>query len=216
MIYIKYLSVISFFMAIVCEFASFLWIYHLYHASKSFQAPNHTLLKQILLRFTNCAKLNIQITNTSVFVKKYISNYTHFGLHYNTPEKIGVCFSLWGLVFTTYGILKYQDHYIHFALTSIFLSIIYVMFSKLLDINELQAETANLITDYIDNTISHRVDASMNPRRTADSPLPDNFSPDKNTSQKSLDGNTSVQTDSKISDIDSDDIIFSVINDFLV
>lgn len=216
MIYLKYLSVLSFVLAMFSELIGYIWLNRLYQACQNMQNVKHKLLKQILLRFTNCARLKIRICNTPSFVKRYISNYSFAGLHYGSFEKFGVILSIAGLILTTYGTLVYSDAYYKYALISILLSIIYVLFSHFIDTNSKLEQTAIIITDYLDNTLNHRIQPAESPssqpaataasQRTVSSA---NASADNKVSDKK-------QDTTKNSDTNTDEIIFSVINDFLV
>lgn len=219
MIYLKYLSVLSFIFAMLLELAGFIWLNRLYTACQNMQGVRHTLLKQILLRFTNCARLNIRICNTYSFVKKYLSNYTFAGLHYNSLQKLSTALSMIGLVLTTYGTLTYSEAYYKYAFISILFFIIYTLFCRFIDTSGKIEQTIDMITDYLDNTLNHRLlpaenfsvqnaavsAAATDELRATDTPASDtkNNPTEKNSSKTK-------------EELNSDEIIFSVINDFLV
>lgn len=220
MIYLKYLSVLSFIFAMLLELVGFIWLNRLYAACQNMQGVKHTLLKQILLRFTNCARLNIRICNTYSFVKKYLSNYTFAGLHYSSLHKFSTALSMIGLVLTTYGTLTYSDTYYKYALISILFFIIYALFCRFVDTSGRIEQTVDIITDYLDNTLNHRLlptenlsasnaavsaAAATDELSSADSPAPNvKKSPTEKSGDKTKE------------ELNSDEIIFSVINDFLV
>jgi len=210
MIYLKYLSILFFVFAMFLELTGFIWVNRLYAACLNMQGISHTLLKQILLRFTNCARLNINICNTHSFVKKYISGYTFAGLHYTSPKKLGVASSLIGLVLTAYGTLNYSQAYYQYALISVLFCMIYMLFCYFVDTNGRLEQSANMITDYLDNTLNHRL-ASL---QTAEAAAAKEPCP---TPAKTVQKKTAKEASAKKEYLEnSDEIIFSVINDFLV
>ena len=196
------------------ELVGFIWQTRLYAACQNMQSIQHKLLKQILLRFTNCAKLDIHICNTPAFVKKYIANYTYAGLHYDAFEKFGRAFSIIGLILTAYGTLVYSDKYYKYALLSLLFSIIYLLFCQLINTNSKLEQTANIITDYLDNTLNHRL-LSQKASSAQAAASSEEIKPAANMSAAREKSNSSNNLEKK-SEIDTDEIIFSVINDFLV
>lgn len=226
MTYIKYAAVLCFILAMASELIGFVWLHRLHIAASNPKALNHQLLKQIFLRFTNCAKLNIQIANTPAFVTRYLSNYTYCGLHYNSFEKIGFTFAISGIAVATYGTFQYTELFLRYALMAILVAIVYAFFCSLLDIKEKQQQIVVLITDYLDNTLSHRLAS----RFAAPAQQPSQIQPTDNTSKNHSETTpvkeTAISTVSApnpetarsvTSDSDiSDEIIFSVINDFLI
>lgn len=214
MFYLKYLSVLSFILAMFSEFIGYVWFRRLSLACRNMQNVKHKLLKQILLRFTNCARLNIRICNTPSFVKRYIANYSFAGLHYSSFENFGVVLSMAGLLLTTYGTLVYSDAYYKYALISILFSIIYVLFCHFINMDGRIEQTAVTITDYLDNTLNHRIIPAENASvqaAQANNPVTPVHSPSSNSEISDKKG-----ISPKNNDTDSDEIIFSVINDFLV
>ena len=73
MLYFKYSIVTLFSLSLLFILTGYLRLLRFYYAAKKMQEVRHKLLKQIVLRFTNCCRLNIAICNTGVFVKKYIA-----------------------------------------------------------------------------------------------------------------------------------------------
>lgn len=216
MIYLKYLSVLSFVLAMFSELIGYIWLNRLYLACQNMQNVKHKLLKQILLRFTNCARLKIRICNTPSFVKRYIANYSFAGLHYGSFEKFGVILSIAGLMLTTYGTLVYSDAYYKYALISILLSIIYVLFSHFIDTNSRLEQTAAIITDYLDNTLNHRIQPVETPvSQPAAASAVEKTAPPSSTSADNKISDKKQDT-MENNDTNTDEIIFSVINDFLV
>ncbi len=210
MIYFKYLSILCFVFAMFFELAGFIWINRLYTACLNIQGVGHTLLKQILLRFTNCARLNIGICNTDSFVKKYISGYTFAGLHYSSPKKLGAAFSLTGVILTAYGTLSYSQTYYQYALISILFCMIYILFCHFVDVDGRLEQASNMITDYLDNTLKHRLVSFAAEEAAA---TKESSSVSKQTVKKE----TPKENSAKKQIVEnSDEIIFSVINDFLV
>lgn len=209
MIYLKYSAVAAFMLAMFSEFIGFVWMGQLYRATKNMQQVKHKLLKQILLRFTNCGRLNIRICNTPSFVRRYISNYSVAGLHYRTFEKLGVLCAITGLVLTTWGTVIYADAFYRYALLSMLSSVIYLLFCHLFNTDQMLAQCTTAITDYLDNTLNHRilVTETAPVQRSSEEPaVPQN---DKELSDK-------TKFSEKYNNSNSDEIIFSVINDFLV
>lgn len=210
MIYFKYLSILCFVFAMFFELVGFIWVNKLYTACQNIQGVRHTLLKQILLRFTNCARLNIGICNTECFVKKYISSYTFVGLHYSSPKKIGAAFSLTGIILTAYGTLNYSQTYYQYALISILFCIIYILFCHFVDVDGRLDQAYNMITDYLDNTLKHRLISFATEEAAAAKEAP-------TTSKQTAKKEPSKENRTKKQVVEnSDEIIFSVINDFLV
>lgn len=208
MAYLKYLSILCFVFAMFLELAGFIWVNRLYMACLNIQGVGHTLLKQILLRFTNCARLNIGICNTDSFVRKYISSYTFAGLHYSSPKKLGAAFSLTGIILTAFGMLNDSQTYYQYAMISILFCMIYLLFCHFVDINGRLEQASNMITDYLDNTLNHRL-ASVAAQEAAAAKEPEANQPVKKEAKK--------ESSKKKETIEnSDEIIFSVINDFLV
>ena len=154
MTYIKYAAALCFILAMASELIGFIWLHRLHVAASNPKALNHQLLKQIFLRFTNCAKLNIQISNTPAFVTRYLSNYSRFGLHYTFFEKLGFAFAISGIAIATYGTVRYTELFVRYALMAILVAIVYAFFCSLLDMKEKQQQIVILITDYLDNTLS--------------------------------------------------------------
>lgn len=210
MIYFKYLSILCFVFAMFFELSGFIWVNRLYMACLNIQGVKHTLLKHILLRFTNCARLNIGICNTDSFVKKYISGYTFAGLHYSSPKKIGSAFSLIGIILTAYGTLSYSQSYYQYTLISILFCIIYILFCHFVDVDSRLEQITNMITDYLDNTLKHRLISFAAEEAAA--------AKETSPSSKQTAKKESPKKDSVKKEVleNSDEIIFSVINDFLV
>ncbi len=210
MIYFKYLSILCFVFAMFFELSGFIWVNRLYMACLNIQGVRHTLLKQILLRFTNCARLNIGICNTESFVKKYISGYSFLGLHYNSPKKIGAAFSLTGIILTAYGTLSYSQTYYQYALISILFCIIYILFCHFVDIDGRLEQACYMITDYLDNTLKHRLISFATEEAAAAKETP-------SASKQPIKKEPVKENSAKKQIVEnSDEIIFSVINDFLV
>lgn len=210
MIYLKYLSIFFFVFAMFLQLTGFIWVNRLYLACLNIQGVSHTLLKQILLRFTNCARLNIGICNTASFVRKYISGYTFAGLHYSSLPKLSAASSLIGLLLTTYGTLTYARDYYKYTLISVLFCIIYMLFCHFIDINGRLEQASNMITDYLDNTLNHRL-ASLPTAEAAAAKEPGPAP--AQTVQKEAPKEEAAKTETVEN---SDEIIFSVINDFLV
>ena len=214
MTYLNYTAIALFMLGMLLETLGFVRLQFFYQACRNIQQAKHALLKQILLRFTNCSRLNIQICNTSAFVKRYIYNYSVVGLHYNTLEKFSVLCVILGLLCTTFGTFRYGETFYHSGLLYILLSIVYVLFGHLLDTEALTEQCVSVITDYLDNTLNHRILSAEKIKKSA------------NPHPQSLNQSNTAQHNTKISDnkengkqkinTENDEIIFSVINDFLI
>ena len=87
MLYFKYSIVTLFSLSLLFILTGYLRLLRFYYAAKKMQEVRHKLLKQIVLRFTNCCRLNIAICNTGVFVKKYIADYSVAGSNAEREEE---------------------------------------------------------------------------------------------------------------------------------
>ncbi len=218
MTYIKYASSICFILAMFFELIGFVWLHKLHVASCNPKTLNHKLLKQIFLRYTNCAKLNINIVNTSAFVERYIANHTFWGIHYTDFEKIGSACAISGIFIATYGTFQYNDLFIKYGLMAILVAMVYAFFCSLLNIHEKKRHIVFLITDYLDNTLQHRLEsrfgtAANKPTLKAAEPTPsvEKLIPSATTDNLPKASETPVAEDQF-----TEEIIFSVINDFLI
>lgn len=205
MSYLKYLSALCFFFAIFFEFLDWLWLNKLYRAAQNMQAVSHKLLKQILLRFTNCAKLNIPIVNTSAFVKRYLENYTFLGFHYGFFKELGTFFSMLGVGFSLLGIYLYSDTFYQYGVFTVLCSIIYAFFCQFMNHEKQTGNIVTLITDYLDNTLCHRITPQIT-KREPESPAA--------ATQEPIHQPTPPKSNSISRE--NEDVIFSVINDFLI
>ena len=214
MTYLNYSAIAFFMLGMLLETVGFVRLQFFYQACRNIQQAKHALLKQILLRFTNCGRLNIRIRNTSAFVKRYINNYSVAGFHYNTLEKFSVFCIILGLLCTTIGTFRYGETFYHSALIYILLSVIYVLFGHFLDTEALTEQCVSVITDYLDNTLNHRILSSEKEKQSANphpQPIRQSKPSEKNREVSDNKNNTKQKMDSG-----NEEIIFSVINDFLV
>lgn len=128
-----------------------------YYAAKKMQEVRHKLLKQIVLRFTNCCRLNIAICNTGVFVKKYIADYSVAGFHYHTFLLLSNLFTALGIGVNFAGVFLFQADFYPYVIYSVLYCILYLFVCGLFDLYSLSDKCATLVTDYLDNTLRHRL-----------------------------------------------------------
>jgi hypothetical protein len=212
MFYFKFLSLLFFTLAVVLQFVSFVRLRLLKRAAGNMKTLRHRLLKQMFLRFTNCAKLNIRIRNTSVFVNHYLASYKAYGFSYGLGAKLGLICFMANIFVTICGIYSYGDTYHTYALISVLYAMFYIFFCLLFDITQLENQIVDIVTDYLDNTVSHRIKAAevKVPAVNAAATTRELNSPQVSaqTSRRKSSQNTQKNN--------PDEIIFSVINDFLI
>lgn len=116
MLYFKYSIVTLFSLSLLFILTGYLRLLRFYYAAKKMQEVRHKLLKQIVLRFTNCCRLNIAICNTGVFVKKYIADYSVAGFHYHTFLLLSNLFTALGIGVNFAGVFLFQAVFIPMCL----------------------------------------------------------------------------------------------------
>ena len=212
MLYFKYSIVILFSLSLLFILIGYLRLLRFYSAARKMQEVRHKLLKQIVLRFTNCSRLNIAICNTGVFVKKYIADYSVAGFRYHTFLLLANLFTALGIGVNFAGVFLFHADFYPYVIYSVLYCILYLFVCGLFDLNSLTDKCATLVTDYLDNTLRHRLSMAENAALQA---APAIQTPDQTVAEKTEVSDKNVQS-SKINDTNSDEIIFSVINDFLV
>lgn len=212
MLYFKYSIVILFSLSLLFILTGYLRLLRFYYAAKKMQEVRHKLLKQIVLRFTNCCRLNIAICNTGVFVKKYIADYSVAGFHYHTFLLLSNLFTALGIGVNFAGVFLFQADFYPYVIYSVLYCILYLFVCGLFDLYSLSDKCATLVTDYLDNTLRHRLSMAESSALQA---APAAESPTQNPAKAPEVSDKNAQS-SKINDTNSDEIIFSVINDFLI
>lgn len=212
MTYFKYFIATTFILAIVCVFISFFMTNILYHATRTMNPPEHKLLKQIILRFTNCKRLNIPICNTSVFVHHYIFDYSKSGLHYRTFGILGNIFAIAGVILTILGLFHYKESFYSYTMNCILYVCLFILCSGLWNSERVISKCIVGITDYLDNTLNHRIIAA----ETAKVSMEPAESVPTATISATAQSSDKTKVSEEINNSKNDDIIFSVINDFLV
>lgn len=229
MIYFFYLTIACFILAVSLKCVSYLRLCILEISTQNMQVIRHRLIKQIFLRFTNCAKLGIHIHNTRAFVARYLQNYSLCGMHYGTFGSISLCLVMGGIALTITGVLKYQDIYYTYALTAILCSVLYFLFCSVINCERKKEQIINSMTDYLDNTLSHRISSIQSLKsngaaaKKEEKEIPKEEAKHKDTTASKTDSTseaaaTSLPSSPSVSKKGEteDEIIFSVINDFLV
>jgi amino acid permease len=116
------------------------------------------------------------------------------------------------ILVTICGIYSYGDAYYTYALISVLYAMFYIFFCLLFDITQLEKQIVDIVTDYLDNTVSHRIKATevKVPAVNAAATTRELNSPQVSaqTSRRKSSQNTQKNN--------PDEIIFSVINDFLI
>lgn len=197
----KYLSISCFFAAFLSEFIAFCQLLYLKHCARKPQTAKNPLFRQMILRYSNCARLNIAIHNTGAYIKHYLHDYCSHPLRYLFFAKTGHFFFLAGLFTCCLSLLSSENLY--FALLSILCSFLYFIFLKFLDCDGSEEDFVTIMTDYLDNTLLRRMEAQA-------------VSVSQANEAKEATVRIQQSQPEPVSTKDDEKIIFSVINDFLV
>lgn len=234
MLYLKHVTIVCFFLACLCECLCVFQLEILRHAGMHMQKVHHPLLKQLILRYSNCAQLNISIQNSEAFVRHSLLNYFR-----QNPFSI-LCRSSTILMCTGLSFAAISFTYsrsISFLFFSIFLSLFFMLFHSACNLAKREEALVICLTDYFDNTLARRFktipqEQAMIAAAKADTAMPvfkadstvRNITMPADKSDTTV-GNTTMSADKTRENTGEDatssgnkeeEIIFSVLNDFLV
>ena len=208
--FLKYAVFFFFIFSIVMHFISFFRLLSVKRACLDFHTVKHPFVKQIILRYTNCAKLDIKIVNTKVFIANQLNTYRSGLFRYETGDRLsilGIC-----LIFalTIAGLLNYTGEYMWFAFASLIGCAIILTLHLAFHSDEIEAYIIAFLADYLDNTLGRRVTSYKQEAKE------ESVTDLRGTQAEEL--SRAVKDAAAASDpaINDENVIISVIDDFLV
>lgn len=181
---------------------------------------DHEAFRALKLRYSNCAKLGIPIKNTKCFVEKSLTGKASPLGKMILADRIGcVLFSLVLAVSSFSTIYSANTNLTDFTYSVMAFSFCFYLFRQACAVDKKADHIVTLTADYLENTLSHRLNPSSETTRRQD-PGDSGKSSDKketppssdNTPKQCTTGNSISNKESKK---DSSDIIESVLQEFL-
>ena len=141
------------------------WISYkrLVKASNHIASSNHSLTRQLKLKFENCYKLNLGVQKVPVFVDKYLQKYKAMGIRVHTLNRFFVAVILLEALLGVAGCLggfwqglSLQQITLYAALG--FISVLFMLFvDSLCDIEDKREMVVTNLQDYLDNVLTNRL-----------------------------------------------------------
>lgn len=211
MLYLKHVTIVCFFLSCLCECLCVFQLEALRHAGMHMQNVRHPLLKQLILRYSNCAQLNISIQNSEAFVRHSLLNYFRqnpFSILCRSST-ILMCI---GLSFAAISFTYSRS--ITFLFLSMFLSLFFMLFHSVCNLTKREEALVICLTDYFDNTLARRF-KTISPEQTTIAVTKEDTAMENATIPAVKTAENPKEDSISCGNKDAQ-IIFSVLNDFLV
>jgi hypothetical protein len=117
------------------------------------------LIKQIVLKYDNCKKLEITINNVNAFVEKLIANYKVMGLRFTAWRRLAKCLEYFIImigIITSFIMRDSTDAiYICIGITAL-CTIALILMERMTDMESVHRTLIAETVDYLENTGAHR------------------------------------------------------------
>lgn len=163
--YVLYAMAGIFFLGIMSRFFLSLIYRGLQRDIGNMPTPKKKILKQIKLKYESCDKLDMQISNTEVFVRKNLCEYRVCGISLRAIEKIlgqamffGVLIGVTAVVFATVVKLESRVVIVHTATTVLGAALLF-NYDKLSDISYKRQVVETGLVDFLENHLQMHLQA---------------------------------------------------------
>lgn len=126
-------------------------------------SSKNRLLKQMKLKFENCYKLNLGVSNTGVFVDKYMYKYRICGISLSQLDTFSdlvmiviVILNLIAFVYSLSGNYGMKD-YLWYGIITAVSWLLFQFIDKAIDVDGKQTVVRVNIRDYLENSLSNRL-----------------------------------------------------------